>query len=380
MSGALLLRDAEATLRQVATTDPMAPILHRYMSSWLLGAPPRADESALLTGTDVLRSYQSIAALAFAEAAGWIQSATRLDEGLRWLQAVALDRGGAPAPVTTDAVALLALGVVARSRSWLREWHQRACGFAASSIEPTWLRGAADLARGDSSTTVASEVRVALASKGIIASISEVETEVLRRLIDGEVPHEALHATVLLAALSWIRRASPIVTPGRATVDGVVTLLRSAERALQEWTWEDHARTRNGTARQWHVDNEYHVQNLLWAMLAPVFPDLRREEFRAQVGDLQPRLDLAIPTLRLIIEVKFARNGAALREVIREIAQDVSLYFVDTSTYDQIIVFVWDDARRVEDHDTLVSGLEQLPRVGGAVVVSRPGKMIAPAT
>jgi len=371
----LLLRDAEATLRELADKDPDAPDLHRFMSSWLSGRPFAGADQEFARSSEQLRSYQAVACLAFVEATGVREVSDRLDEGLRWLQAVALDRGASPAPVTTDAVALLALALAARRRPWLREWHQRACTHASASIEPSWLRGAHDLVRGDAPSTVRSDVRVALVGRGVSPDSSSDEEEVLRQLAAGELPGEALHARVVLAALQWIRRTFPVLRPGRAAVEDVVVLLRGVERALQEWTWEDNPRTRNAQPRKWHIDNEYHVQNLLWAILSPVFPDLRREEFRSPIGHVQPRIDLAIPSLRLIIEVKFARTPAALRGVVNEIAEDVSLYFVDSSVYDQLLVVVWDDSRHVEDHNTLIVGLDRLQRVCGATVVSRPGKM-----
>lgn len=376
LTAPLLLRDAEATLRELAVQDPDGRELHRYMSAWFGAESLTSDDELFVQASEPLRSYQAIACLAFVEAGGAGGVGARLDEGLHWLQACSLDRGAAPAPVTTDAVALLAIGLAARQRPWLREWHQRACAYAAANIEPSWLRGAHELARGDTSASVRSDVRLALASKGITQPSSGDEEEVLRQLVAGEFPQEALHARVALAALHWIRRAFPIVQRGRAEVGDVVALLGGVERALQEWTWEENPRTRNAQPRKWFIDNEYHVQNLLWTILAPVFPDLRREEFRSPVGPVQPRIDLAIPSLRLIIEVKFARSPAALRGVVNEIAEDVSLYFVETTVYDQLLVFVWDDSRHAEEHDTLITGLQRLQRVRGATVVSRPGKMI----
>ncbi len=68
-------------------------------------------------------------------------------------------------------------------------------------------------------------------------------------------------------------------------------------------------RTTSGTARQWHIDNEYHVQNLLWVLLAPIFPDLDDEQYLTKIGQKNPRADLYIPSMKLIVEVKFLRAG-----------------------------------------------------------------------
>lgn len=133
----------------------------------------------------------------------------------------------------------------------------------------------------------------------------------------------------------------------------------------------------NGTARQWHIEHEYHVQNLLWTILRPAFPDLRREEYTDPVGPLHPRLDLGIPSLRVIIEVKFWRESTSAAQLVEQIAADSSVYFNSaTRRYDSFVPFVWDHARRTERHDELLQGLRSLSHVVDAVVIARPGKMV----
>ena len=127
---------------------------------------------------------------------------------------------------------------------------------------------------------------------------------------------------------------------------------------------------------QWDVQNEYHVQNLLYAVLAPLFPDLNDEETLPPVGQKNPRVDLSIPSLRTIIEVKFLRPGVAIQKMISEIAEDVGLYKTDPR-WTTLIPFIWDDSGRNEEHAKLIGGLKMFDLVLGAVVVARPGKMAA---
>jgi hypothetical protein len=159
------------------------------------------------------------------------------------------------------------------------------------------------------------------------------------------------------------------------TVDDVLTLLRNVHRSLRDWTWEEKARTKTSHPRQWHVDHEYQVQNLLWVVLAPLFHDVESEGYSNKVGFTQPRADLVIPSLKLIIEAKFARATDSLKEIQRQLAQDAAMYFPQGGQHDRMIAFVWDDAARTEEHATLIQGLEKLDHVAGVVVVSRPTKM-----
>lgn len=370
MTSAILLRDAEATLVHVAQNGEVTA-LEAAFCCWLRGeAAPNEPE----TFTSPLRNYSDVALAALREVAGWSVDSTWLDEGLRWLVDVALKRVGVPAPVVTDGLAQMCLGLAARQRPWLATWHDQVLAYAANTIQPTWLDGGGRVARGQASAC-APEIRVALASRGVTTSTDAEANIVLEGILRRELPEDAFHAQVLLAALAWIRRAAPVALPGQATPATVARLLVEAPRALQQWPWEDRPRTRNSRAAKWHVDNEYHVQALLWAMLAPVFPDLRREEYAPPVGPIQPRVDFGIPSLRLLVEAKFARTRAALKETVNEIAQDNSIYFTTPSAYDRLLVFVWDNGAHSEDHALIREGMLKYDRVVDAVIVSRPGHM-----
>jgi hypothetical protein len=118
------------------------------------------------------------------------------------------------------------------------------------------------------------------------------------------------------------------------------------------------------------------VQSLLWAALAPIFPDLDDEEYLASLGQKQPRADLVERSLQLVIEVKFVRAAKQFADVIEEVAADASLYFSEGSSYRAMLVFVWDDSARTQEHAELRQGLLRLRNVAGVTVVSRPSHML----
>ena len=371
MTLSILLRDAETTLAHVAH-DGEVSVLEAAFCCWLRGeAPPTEVEQ---TFASPLRDYSDIALAALCEIAGWRIDSTRLEDGLRWLVDVPLERVGVPAPVVSDGLAHVCLGLAARKRPWLAKWQDQVLARAADAIQPLWLDGGGRVARGEPSGC-APELVVALASRGAATSTDAEANAVLEGLVRGELPEDAFHAQVLLAALAWTRRAAPVALPGQATTETVVRLLAEAPRALQQWPWEEKPKTKNSRAAKWHVDNEYHVQALLWAMLAPVFPDLKREEYAPPVGPIQPRVDFGIPSLRLLIEAKFARTRAALKQTVNEIAQDNSNYFTTPGPYDRLLVFVWDNGAHSQDHALVREGIRTYDRVVDAVIVSRPGHM-----
>ncbi|MBL7406418.1 hypothetical protein INQ30_29345, partial [Escherichia coli] len=61
---------------------------------------------------------------------------------------------------------------------------------------------------------------------------------------------------------------------GRLEPEDVLRVLQGVERSLRLWTFEERPRTPRSPMVRWDIENEYHVQNLLWATLAPLFPDL----------------------------------------------------------------------------------------------------------
>ncbi len=177
-------------------------------------------------------------------------------------------------------------------------------------------------------------------------------------------------------ALHFLLKNSATIRPGALTVEQIVKLLAGVSAGLRHWTWENKARTPNSAMARWDVENEYHVQNLLWAIMAPVFPDLGDEEWVKSLGHHKPRADFVVPSLDLIVEAKFLRNGKhAFSQVIEEVAADASTYLQQGSPYRHIIVVVWDDFARTEEHAELQKGLLRINGIRGAIIVSRPAKM-----
>ena len=398
----MLFEDARAALVQKVATVCGQSNLEEAFAAWLLPEPipgiSIAGSTRLATAhTGAERSHRDVAILGYAAAMHSIEDDQRIAllTGLRWLAGREPFVYGSPMPFCMDAVALL--GIALGARSLEEEATQRAIGnwmgkFISSSygMLTGWqkcLLAAVQKHLGFSaalqvpSEQAFADVRVALRSKGLLPEpIQAEEDERQTLLLIKAGPNSSLsavQATLRLAAFDWVRRPVPVLSPNRITASQVADLLRRIPFALRRWTWEDVPRTarKDAKARKWYVDNEYHVQNLLWTILAPIFPELQDEEYVAGVGPLHPRTDICIASLNLIVEAKFMRVNMSPRDLIEEIAADASLYLAGSSIYNKIIVFIWDDARRSEQHTFMVEGLKKLKGVLDAVVVSRPGIM-----
>lgn len=180
-------------------------------------------------------------------------------------------------------------------------------------------------------------------------------------------------AAVWLCALDrLIAGATTSLVP---SVSDTARILRSVQHALKRWRWESQSTRRGVIPARWLIDDEYDVQALLWAILYPIYQSaLVDEAYLPNWGNVQPRVDLGVTTLKLIIEVKIAREPRDFAKFEEQIAGDLGLYFKVTSQFDRMIVFVYDDCDKAhpERYQSLTNALMQRERIEDVIVVRRP--------
>ena len=275
---------------------------------------------------------------------------------------------------------------LSRHRPWLEDFTSK----ALRALQPaTWdsaLIAAACIVLDVSlcETLVPSmmpEIVVALCEKGVLGSYRAMGGLAWSGIIGMHGLDEGpCRAATLLVAFNRLVADSIPARLANVELDDVRRIALALPRAMKRWTWDEEAKTPRSVPGRWDVEHEYHLQNLLWAILAPLFPDLDDEEYLKSIGQRQPRYDLAVPTLNLIIEAKFVRRGKPFSKVIGEIAEDVALYLRTAGTpWRHIIAVVWDDAARTEEHHEFLQGLRSLDGVAEAVVISRPARMSLPS-
>lgn len=397
----VLLQDAaDALRRRITSISELSPSACAFLA-WVLHEDTASDDLAALATTaatnfSTTRSYHDLATIGYAAHASGINEAQKqtLRHGLNWLCGRSPDIAGEPAPFFTDAVALLGLALGARflgddvnTCQWMLGFVHRAAKLPAVEAWQRCLFSAALHALGSTELPLpkdssVADVRTALRARSIApGEASREEAEGDERLTLNLLKQQAaedlsvVRAALRLAAFSWICRSTPVIVPGRITIPDVIHLLERVPAGLRRWAWDEKPRTKGGQARQWHIDHEYHVQDLLYFLLAPVFPDIKDEEYFPSLGQKQPRTDLFIPSMKLIIEVKFLRQTDKVTKIIDEVGSDTSLYLTKGTNYSGVIPFVWDESRRVEEHALLRDGLRQIRGVLDAIIIPRPGKM-----
>lgn len=382
------LRDA---LANAARDDADQPEHARAFARWI-GVRQNGETEILIglgeaamAATGAARESKHVAVLGYAYHLDGRFQAPFL-EAVNWLGQRSFFVPGRPLAFEVDGIALLgvALGIPMLPGAAAKQpadWVRRLLAKQPPPANPIeWndaLIAAASEVVGQETYAITPDLRTALAER-LGFKVSDEDREAAWTLItemrfrsDGMT-----RAASQQVALHFLLKNSATIRPGAITLEQVVDLLRGISAGLRHWTWEEKPRTPNSAVARWDVENEYHVQNLLWAVMASVFPDLDDEEWLKSLGHHKPRADFAIPSLDLIVEAKFLRSGRrAFPGVIEEVAADASTYLQQGSPYRHIIVVVWDDLARTEEHAELQKGLLRINGIRGVVILPRPAKM-----
>lgn len=384
----ILLSDAQqAHLRMLEVSE--ATMLHQAFLTWLL--PSRCTVSDLDGQIKMAfskrgggRSHRDVAIAGFASQKVEEQGLSRERDALvDWIQGTSVRTPNGFDPIVDDPAGFLGVMIAIEAstdtiRLKARKWLVTVCAEAANggtneAHSSTFRAIGQLLAKNKFSSDISEDVSVALQSKGLLvidpAKYSAAFTKAKRAADEGDI----YTAAIRLAALDWIQSqtAISIDLPDKSQVRRV---LEGVQSSLYRWVWEEKPRTarRGGQARKWHIENEYHFQSLLYAVLRPVFPDLKEEEYTTSVGTTQPRADLYIPSLKLVVEVKFWYQRDNSRELINQLAADASLYRARGSEVQIVLPIIWDEGRRTEEHSVIQDGVTALDGLERAIFVNRP--------
>jgi REase_DpnII-MboI len=380
------------TLARAAADDTGQPLQARGFAAWIQQDLPvqlsllrtLAGEAAASTET---RQSNIVSLLGFASSVDSNYAEAFID-GVAWLRERQYFLSGRAPGFEVNGLALLGVAVGLRASvaansdaaiTWLKNLLSKSLlQHRSADWNEALIAGAAE-ALGDYSVAdkITDDLRVALAARGALNADQAARERSWPLIASLTGSSDGMsRAAAQAAALGVLVRESSKLRTGTNSVADVANVLSGVSRSMRRWVWESKPRTPKSAIARWVIDNEYHVQDMLWAVLAPVFPDLDDEEWLKSLGHHHPRADLAIPSLRVVIEVKFARkDGKSFSDLIQEVAADASTYLQDGSGYTSILAFIWDDAARTEEHSELRQGVLRVRGVIDAIVLPRPQKM-----
>lgn len=204
----------------------------------------------------------------------------------------------------------------------------------------------------------------------------DARRDLYAKLLTDPPPDEAdvLHAAIHLCALTVL--TNDVAAAAVPDSNSVARILRATQGSFRRWRWEAEPTRRNVAPARWVIDKEADVQAFLLAVLYPYFQDdLQDEQYLRGYGLRQGRFDFALPSLRLIVEVKLIRHRRDVSAVEAQIADDLALYFEPGGPFSDMIVYIYDDGDdpEPEKYPAVRAALMRRDnRILDVVIVQRP--------
>jgi hypothetical protein len=201
-----------------------------------------------------------------------------------------------------------------------------------------------------------------LIKRGVVVNdkkewLEEASSQVLSLLLTEGISDENedfRHAVLLDVVLDYVYSRSHLPSE-----ELLLRVLRGFEPAMERWQYK------------WIIEDEYHIQAILWLMLRPYFEDIRYEENLPKVGRSGHRYDLGIPSLGKLVEVKYIRKKEDFQKIVHEVGID-AVQIKSQAQFREIIVFAFDETCAVENYAWTRKALLGLDTVKEVVIVSAP--------
>lgn len=108
-------------------------------------------------------------------------------------------------------------------------------------------------------------------------------------------------------------------------------------------------RNRRKGHKEFEIDDEYDVQDLLYIMLKPLFPKMIDEEPTPKVGSKYNKIDLIIREEGLMIEVKMIKESDTdEKKFVEQLKNDIQSYYRYGFLKD-LLIFVYDPQNKTKD-------------------------------
>lgn len=196
---------------------------------------------------------------------------------------------------------------------------------------------------------------------------ASVVEHVLSEPIDNLPAHHA--ALVWRCLRAAVSQTTAAVLQSSATIAHV---LRQFETSMKRWRWDSEQRQR---PIKWPIRSEREVQDILWLILRPICDDLEDEDTLPKFGHSTYRADFGIPSLGLLIEVKYARSAAEFKAIEKQVLEDLVPYLKTPERYREVLIFIYDASSSVQQHDTTSRALRSVPGIADVIIVCRPSQL-----
>lgn len=208
-------------------------------------------------------------------------------------------------------------------------------------------------------------------ASGSTEMLAALRRSVVEQVLSEPVPQLPAHQ----AALLWLCLRAAVSDATAAALQTPATIahaLKQFEPSMKRWRWDADQLQR---PVRWPVRSEREVQDILWTMLRPLCLDLEDEDTLPKFGHSAYRADFGIPSLGLLIEVKFAFAASNFKAIEKQVLEDVVPYLKSPERYREILIFIYDDSCSVQHHDTTARALKDVAGIADVVIVCRPSQL-----
>jgi len=88
-------------------------------------------------------------------------------------------------------------------------------------------------------------------------------------------------------------------------------------------------------------------------------------------GHKSSKPDFGIPSLKLLIEVKFIRDQTEFKKIENEIKID-AIDYLKHPNYNKLIVFIYDNSASVQEHQITKEALKRIDGIKDVIIASKP--------
>lgn len=125
-----------------------------------------------------------------------------------------------------------------------------------------------------------------------------------------------------------------------------------------------YLKNERGSRPNFELTEELDVRDLLFSIIKPVFPDSRIEESTSKFANKTKQVDIVVPQISTLIEIKFVRDSRHSKTVANELMEDIEGYQVHENC-DRLIAYVWDPQRLVTNRENFINDLKGLREKNG---------------
>lgn len=112
-----------------------------------------------------------------------------------------------------------------------------------------------------------------------------------------------------------------------------------------------------------NIENEYDVQDLLYIIVKSIFSDAKFEEFTSKHAGTTKKIDIVLPSINVVIEVKYVRDKNHANSITDEIKIDIESYHVHPNC-ETLCVLIYDPEKNLIDPKSIMKDLSGLRVIG----------------